>query len=125
MFTVISVNPTVMADVQDTRNALWRRDEQIRRWNLSETNSVSSESRDLNKTAVKFQDGCVFLAACSSSDKNEIEKLVKRGADINTTNIDGLTALHQVLIEFFMNMTNTTKTLHRWKCLLFFMFCVK
>ncbi len=87
-----------MADVQEPRNALWRREEQLRRWNLSETNKESSEPKDRNKVSVKFQDGCVFLAACSSGDKDEVEKLIARGADINTANIDGLTALHQVRI---------------------------
>ena len=88
-----------MADVQETRNALWRRDEQLSRWNQSETNTVSAEPKDTSKTLVKFQDGCVFLAACSSCDKDEVEKLLKRGADINTANVDGLTALHQVNVS--------------------------
>ena len=85
----------VMADVQDTRNALWRRDEQLRRWNLSETFSESSERKN-KESKIKFHDGCVFLAACSSGDTEEVEKLLAKGADINTANIDGLTALHQV-----------------------------
>ena len=86
----------VMADGTEPRNALWRRDEQLTRWNLSETNKESSEPRDSSKAKIQFQDGCVFLAACSSSDTDEVEKLLKKGADINTANIDGLTALHQV-----------------------------
>ena len=86
----------MMADVQEPRNALWRREEQLRRWDLSETNKESSEPRDKSKSKIKFQDGCVFLAACSSGDKDEVEKLLERGADIDTANIDGLTALHQV-----------------------------
>ena len=103
-----------MADVQETRNALWRRDEQIKRWNLSETNNVSSEPRDVSKTCVKFQDGCVFLAACSSSDKHEIERLVQRGADINTTNIDGLTALHQVCLPTFAVYMDLIYSVHNF-----------
>lgn len=85
-----------MADVQETRNALWRREEQLRRWNLSDTNSESGNPKPRERTKVKFQDGCVFLAACASGDTEEVENLLGRGADINTTNIDGLTALHQV-----------------------------
>ena len=85
-----------MADVQETKNALWRRDEQLRRWNQSETNNESSEPRTSDCVKVKFEDSYVFLAACSSGDKEEVEKLIRNGADINTPNIDGLTALHQV-----------------------------
>lgn len=82
-----------MADTEP-KNALWRRDEQLKRWAQSETNKESGAPKD--STRVKFQDGCVFLAACSSGEKEEIEKLIARGADINTCNVDGLTALHQV-----------------------------
>ena len=85
-----------MAELQEPRNALWRREDQLRRWNLSETNKESAERKDRSKTKVQFQDGCVFLAACASGDKEEVEKLLARGADINTANVDGLTALHQV-----------------------------
>lgn len=84
-----------MADTQDTRNALWRRDEQLKRWKLSETYRESSE-RNIKDSKIKFNDGCVFLAACSSGDTDEVERLLDKGADINTANIDGLTALHQV-----------------------------
>lgn len=48
------------------------------------------------KMRVRFMDGCVFLAACAAADKEEVEKLTERGADIDTANVDGLTALHQV-----------------------------
>ena len=89
-----------MADVQEPKNALWRREEQLRRWDLSETNKESAEPRNREHSKIKFQDGCIFLAACSSGDKDEVERLIGRGADINTANIDGLTALHQVRFPF-------------------------
>lgn len=41
------------------------------------------------KTKVKFDDGAVFLAACSSGDTDEVLKLLHRGADINYANVDG------------------------------------
>ena len=91
-----------MADVQEPKNALWRREEQLRRWDLSETNQESSKARSRDISKIKFQDGCVFLAACSSGDKDEVERLLGRGADINTANIDGLTALHQVCFPVFV-----------------------
>ena len=78
----------------ETKNALWRREEQLRRWDESETNLVSSSPRPTGR--VRFQDGCVFLAACSSGDTEEVVRLLNKSADVNTCNVDGLTALHQV-----------------------------
>ncbi|KAI8773004.1 protein phosphatase 1 regulatory subunit 12B isoform X7 [Biomphalaria glabrata] len=76
-------------------SALIRRHEQVKRWEDSDTN-LEPVSPKKDSVKVKFQDGCVFLAACSSGDKEEVKKLLQRGADINTANVDGLTALHQV-----------------------------
>uniref|UniRef100_A0A8C9QQ92 Protein phosphatase 1 regulatory subunit n=1 Tax=Spermophilus dauricus TaxID=99837 RepID=A0A8C9QQ92_SPEDA len=56
------------------------------------------------KTKVKFDDGAVFLAACSSGDTDEVLKLLHRGADINYANVDGLTALHQACIDDNVDM---------------------
>lgn len=86
---------TNMADEGKQVSALLRRHQQLKRWEDSETNRESGSPRPSSKR-VKFQDGCVFLAACSSGDKDEVKKLLDRGADINTANVDGLTALHQV-----------------------------
>ncbi|ESO84810.1 hypothetical protein LOTGIDRAFT_179562 [Lottia gigantea] len=86
-----------MAD-EKQMSALLRRHEQLKRWQDSETNRVSGLPRE-DKIRVKFQDGCIFLAACSSSDTQEVKKLLDRGADINTSNVDGLTALHQACID--------------------------
>jgi len=85
-----------MDESAESKNALWRREDQLRCWNTSETNSASATPRDRQLSAVKFHDGCVFLAACSSGDTKEVAWLLGRGADINTANVDGLTALHQV-----------------------------
>ena len=90
-----------MAGVQDAKNALRRRQEQLTRWDISDTNKESDRPRNLEKSRVKFNDGCVFLAACSSCDTDEVERLLSKGADINSTNVDGLTALHQVRETWF------------------------
>lgn len=87
-----------MVDVTEPKNALWRREQQLRKWNVSETNKESAEPKHLEKIRVKFQDGCVFLAACAAEDTEEVKRLLAKGADINTANIDGLTALHQVIL---------------------------
>uniref|UniRef100_A0A8C0ZIX6 Protein phosphatase 1 regulatory subunit 12B n=1 Tax=Cyanistes caeruleus TaxID=156563 RepID=A0A8C0ZIX6_CYACU len=49
-------------------------------------------------------EGAVFLAACSSGDTEEVKRLLGRGARINTTNVDGLTALHQACIDENLDM---------------------
>ena len=84
-------------------SALYRRHEQLKRWANSDTNLEPSYPKSDNNK-VRFQDGCVFLAACSSGDRDEVKKLLERGADINTANVDGLTALHQVSSHFFTIM---------------------
>ena len=88
------LSAAVMAE-ENLTSALFRRHEQLKRWHESDTNKCSDVPVGKPKR-VKFQDGCVFLAACSSGDREEVKRLLDRGADINTANIDGLTALHQV-----------------------------
>lgn len=78
-----------MADAKQKRN------EQLKRWIGSETDLEPNVVKR-KKSKVKFDDGAVFLAACSSGDSDEVLKLLDRGADINYANVDGLTALHQV-----------------------------
>ncbi|XP_064617750.1 protein phosphatase 1 regulatory subunit 12A-like isoform X5 [Liolophura sinensis] len=84
-------------------NALFRRHEQLERWKGSATDLEPSQ-RKRPDVSVKFADGCMFLAACSSADIDEVKSFLDRGADINTANIDGLTALHQACIDQNMNM---------------------
>ncbi|TKS90552.1 Protein phosphatase 1 regulatory subunit 12A [Collichthys lucidus] len=78
-----------MADAKQKRN------EQLKRWLGSETD-LEPPVLKKKKTKVKFDDGAVFLAACSSGDTEEVLRMLDRGADINYANVDGLTALHQV-----------------------------
>ena len=101
-FPIIVSVAAVMAEPKEQRSALWRRQEQLDRWNISDTNREPVEPRP--GTKVKFQDGCVFLAACSSGDKAEVDRLLAKKADINTSNIDGLTALHQVKSLIFVSL---------------------
>lgn len=76
-------------------SALFKRAEQLKRWQDSETCKEPTEPKRKSKK-IQFTDGCVFLAACAASDKDEVQRLLIKGADIDTANIDGLTALHQV-----------------------------
>nr|XP_014426690.1 protein phosphatase 1 regulatory subunit 12A isoform X3 [Pelodiscus sinensis] len=86
-----------MADAKQKRN------EQLKRWIGSETD-LEPPVVKRKKTKVKFDDGAVFLAACSSGDTDEVLRLLERGADINYANVDGLTALHQACIDDNIDM---------------------
>ena len=96
------------AYVVDSKNALWLRQEQLKRWNISDANREKDTPRESDKSKIKFHDGCVFLAACSQKnmDTREAERLLHSGIDINIANVDGLTALHQVC---FVSVENTTR----------------
>lgn len=86
----------------DTRNssALFKRAEQLKRWEESETNQIEVGPKSPSNRRIKFSSGCIFLAACVSGDKDEVLRLIDDGADIDTANVDGLTALHQVNIIY-------------------------
>lgn len=77
-------------------SALFKRAEQLKRWEESETNREIINSKTKSKR-IQFSLECVFLAACASGDKEEVLRLLNIGADIDTSNVDGLSALHQVL----------------------------
>uniref|UniRef100_A0A8C7NX36 Protein phosphatase 1 regulatory subunit n=1 Tax=Oncorhynchus mykiss TaxID=8022 RepID=A0A8C7NX36_ONCMY len=86
-----------MADAKQKRN------EQLKRWLGSETD-IEPPILKKKKAKVKFDDGAVFLAACSSGDTEEVLRMIDRGADINYANVDGLTALHQACIDDNVDM---------------------
>ncbi|XP_064198097.1 protein phosphatase 1 regulatory subunit 12A [Anguilla rostrata] len=86
-----------MADAKQKRN------EQLKRWLGSETD-LEPPLLKKKKTKVKFDEGAVFLAACSSGDTEEVLRMLDRGADINYANVDGLTALHQACIDDNVDM---------------------
>ncbi|XP_012230932.1 protein phosphatase 1 regulatory subunit 12A isoform X5 [Linepithema humile] len=84
-------------------SALFKRAEQLKRWEQSETNREPAQPRQVARK-IKFSADCVFLAACAASDKEEVVRLLQKGADINTGNVDGLTALHQACIDDDLDM---------------------
>lgn len=77
-------------------SALFKRAEQLKRWDESEANKHSGIPKSPSMRRIKFSSGCIFLAACMAGDKDEVSRLLETGADIDTANVDGLTALHQV-----------------------------
>ncbi|XP_051495051.1 protein phosphatase 1 regulatory subunit 12B isoform X3 [Apus apus] len=92
-------------------SARLRRAEQLRRWkgSLTEQEPVAAgggrgRHGGAGGSRVRFEEGAVFLAACSSGDTEEVKRLLGRGARVNTTNVDGLTALHQACIDENLDM---------------------
>ncbi|XP_053943955.1 protein phosphatase 1 regulatory subunit 12B isoform X7 [Cuculus canorus] len=90
-------------------SARLRRAEQLRRWkgSLTEQEPVAGgrgRHRGAGGTRVRFEEGAVFLAACASGDCEEVRRLLGRGARVDTTNVDGLTALHQACIDENLDM---------------------
>ncbi|XP_067012407.2 protein phosphatase 1 regulatory subunit 12A isoform X2 [Anabrus simplex] len=84
-------------------SALFKRAEQLKRWEESETNRETIVPKRKSKK-IQFSSGVVFLAACAAGEKEEVLRLLQQGADINTANVDGLTALHQLCIDDNLDM---------------------
>ncbi|XP_050526062.1 protein phosphatase 1 regulatory subunit 12A isoform X9 [Daktulosphaira vitifoliae] len=83
-------------------SALFKRAEQLKRWEESDTNRESPVRKNIK--AVSFPIDCAFLASVASGDKNEVNSLLYLTADINAANADGLTALHQACIDDNLDM---------------------
>lgn len=81
------------------KTAFSKRAEQLKRYEDSDTNRESILPKIASNRKVRFSAGCIFLAACAAGDKDEVLNMLNSGgADIDTANVDGLTALHQVTI---------------------------
>nr|XP_014349751.1 PREDICTED: protein phosphatase 1 regulatory subunit 12A-like isoform X2 [Latimeria chalumnae] len=87
-----------------------KRREQLNRWLGSETDQagtalwVGGRPGGSGRSRVRFAQGAVFMAACSAGDQEEVRELLAKSADINYTNVDGLTALHQACIDENLDM---------------------
>ncbi|XKL63604.1 hypothetical protein PGB90_005968 [Kerria lacca] len=92
-----------MSTENRSNSALFKRAEQLKRWEDSETNRESSTPKNKSKR-IQFSLECVFLAACASGDKDEVLRLLNVEADIDTSNVDGLSALHQACIDDNLDM---------------------
>lgn len=93
---------------------MMKRAEQLKRWEESDTNRAAPTPRHEHGRRIKFSSGCVFLAACLSGDKDEVVQLLDQGADINTANVDGLTALHQVSLPVIIILSHLGIVLIGW-----------
>ncbi|XP_056382723.1 protein phosphatase 1 regulatory subunit 12B-like isoform X3 [Hyla sarda] len=81
-----------------------KRQVQLRGWLGSETDRCLPPGSTRRPPRVRFAQGAVFMAACSAGDREEVRQLLAAGAQINSTNVDGLTALHQACIDENMDM---------------------
>lgn len=94
-------------------SAIQRRAQQLKRWQENEDQMGKAERecghlvKKRSGPRIKFSNATLFLAACATNDYDECEKLIDSGlVDINVTNIDGLTALHQACIDDNLEMVN-------------------
>lgn len=54
------------------------------------------ESKQKQSKHVRFESNSIFFNACMAGDKTEVNRLIRNGFDINTTNYSGSTALHML-----------------------------
>ncbi|CAO1309583.1 unnamed protein product [Diamesa hyperborea] len=95
------------------KTAFSKRADQLKRFEESETNRQSILPKNISDRKVRFSSGCIFLASCVAGEKDEVLNMLNcGGADIDTANIDGLTALHQACIEDNLDMVEFLVT-HR------------
>ena len=94
---VMSKNTEINLSFGRTDAARQGRMKQLQRWNNSEVAKESGTERKNRKSRkIKFQDNVIFHSAVISGDRDEVERLLKDGYDVNCVNDDGLTGLHQV-----------------------------
>ena len=74
-----------------------KRNHQLKQWENSVTDREPQYIVSRRRTGrVKFSHDVIFLAAVSSGDEEEVERLLSEGANVNCSNSDSLTALHLV-----------------------------
>ncbi|CAD5215903.1 unnamed protein product [Bursaphelenchus xylophilus] len=95
----ITHNEMIQSRVNIQNNVINRRREQLQAWEGSEMNRLPVVRNPPNRAKVKFQDSDIFFSACVSGDEEEVAELLSKGANVNTTTIDGVTALHQSVID--------------------------
>nr|WEL12762.1 protein phosphatase 1 regulatory subunit 12 [Halisarca dujardinii] len=96
----MSKNTEINLSFGRTDTARVGRVKQLERWSKSDVAKESgTERKHRKRRKIKFQDNVVFHSAVISGDRDEVEKLLKEGYDVNCINDDGLTGLHQSCIE--------------------------
>ncbi|CAK9800273.1 Protein phosphatase 1 regulatory subunit 16A [Anthophora plagiata] len=77
-----------------------RRLQQLKVWRQREKEWLRHQTRHTsNKRHIYFSDSVMLLEAAARNDIDEVRRLLKKGVNPDSTNEDGLTALHQCCID--------------------------
>ncbi|XP_070153925.1 protein phosphatase 1 regulatory subunit 16A isoform X7 [Polyergus mexicanus] len=77
-----------------------RRLQQLKVWRQREKEWLRHQTRHTsNKRHIYFNDSVMLLEAAARNDIDEVRRLLKKGVNPDSTNEDGLTALHQCCID--------------------------
>ncbi|XP_033215165.1 protein phosphatase 1 regulatory subunit 16A isoform X3 [Belonocnema kinseyi] len=77
-----------------------RRLQQLKVWRQREKEWLRHQTRHTsNKRHIFFNDSVMLLEAAARNDIDEVRRLLKKGVNPDSTNEDGLTALHQCCID--------------------------
>ncbi|XP_024940893.1 protein phosphatase 1 regulatory subunit 16A isoform X2 [Cephus cinctus] len=77
-----------------------RRLQQLKVWRQREKEWLRHQTRhSSNKRHIFFNDSVMLLEAAARNDIDEVRRLLKKGVNPDSTNEDGLTALHQCCID--------------------------
>ncbi|XP_033326171.1 myosin phosphatase targeting subunit 75D isoform X3 [Megalopta genalis] len=77
-----------------------RRLQQLKVWRQREKEWLRHQTRHpSNKRHIFFNDSVMLLEAAARNDIDEVRRLLKKGVNPDSTNEDGLTALHQCCID--------------------------
>ncbi|KAL5260603.1 hypothetical protein ACHWQZ_G010677 [Mnemiopsis leidyi] len=77
---------------------LARRRLQLQEWQASDTNNLNLATLT-KKNLIQFKRKFMFLDSVIQQDADEVQRLLALGVDVNYTNTDGISALHQVCID--------------------------
>nr|XP_014283378.1 protein phosphatase 1 regulatory subunit 16A isoform X1 [Halyomorpha halys] len=90
-----------MSTAERLQLARRRRGVQLKNWAQREREWLRKRPREPKSTkpGIRFSDNVILLEAASRNDIAEVRKLLMRGVSPDSTNEDGLTALHQCCID--------------------------
>ena len=83
-----------------------RRRLQLQEWQGSDTNNLNLANQT-KKNLIQFKRKFMFLDSVIQQDAEEVQRLLALGVDVNYTNTDGISALHQVLFFTLRALSGT------------------